>query len=158
MVKCDLCLSPGSRRGQCRRSRSRGTARQTPTSWLSSRPDRASCRGQVSAPSLAAPPGPWSRGGERGRLELRKLEASRMFLKPWAWPCSHFTCACLGLLLEKAPEGSIGHTETGQGGGWPRCPCPAWQSCSPRSRSSAPLVACPQSPLPSAQPSPNRKG
>ena len=65
MVKCGVSLSPASQRGQCRPSLSQGTARRTPTSWPSSRPDITSCRGQVRAPSPAAPPGPRSWSGPR---------------------------------------------------------------------------------------------
>ncbi|XP_057554171.1 kinesin-like protein KIF6 [Hippopotamus amphibius kiboko] len=67
-------------------------------------------------------------GRRGGRLEQQGAEdetgSFRGLPKPQARPCSHFTCACLSLLLEKAPEGSIGHTETGHAGGRPGCPAP----------------------------------
>ena len=134
MVKCGVSLSPASQRGHCHPSLSQGTARRTPTSWPSSRPDITSCRGQVRAPSPAAPPGPRSWSGPRlsgggavwGKLEQQGAEeigSFHRFPKPRAGPCSHLLHCHRCLLLETAPEGSLGHTKTGQGGGRPRGPC-----------------------------------
>ena len=158
MVKCGVSLSPASQRGQCRPSLSQGTARQTPTSWPSSRRDRTSCRGQVRAPSPAAPPGPgsWSgprlgrgeglRGESWNHRELRKQEASAgsQSLRQGLAVTSCIAHRCL--LLETAPEGSLGHTEMGQRGGQAR----GYPSI-PSSLGSC-LVACPQSQLPSVCP------
>lgn len=103
MVKCGVSLSPASQRGQCHLSLSQGTARRTPTSWPSSRPDRTSCRGQVRALSPAAPPGPRSWSGPRlgrGGVKLEQQGAEevgsfRRFPKPRAGPCSHLPCPLL---------------------------------------------------------------